>query len=458
MRTELHSKRLAAVVLLMCALTLFVGYLNKARCAEGTVQADGRTLIFDEIKDKDVCYSDIQLLWLGRDINHHVFPYLSGSTTPDGAMVGGSVEYPVLSGVLMWMGAYYATTDGEFLMYSALLMAPFALLTAWLLGRLSGRAAFWWAIGPPLVLYAFHNWELPVVLTSVAAIYLVMATNFSLRTRGVLGAVTLALGFCLKIYPGAFVLPLMIYVLTGGRDGKELDRRAYRGFDIVGAAQAGFAAAATVVAVNLPFILGNYEGWAASFIFQRNRTADITTNSIWYWGYHAIYDAAATDDKAYQDLVSTLSPLLILASFALAAGWGFRRYLQNGTFNWIGVSGAMLCSFMLLHKVYSPQYALWLMPFLVLIAVPWPIVVAYIAANACVGIGIFRYFYALSHGINPLTEERIVQVGVWSQSLLLVYFFVAFLWAKSRISVAPSSTPPTGSSTPDPRTKSSLGR
>ena len=45
-----------------------------------------------------MCYSDIQKLWLGRDIDRHIFPYVTGSITPDGELHGGTVEYPVLSG------------------------------------------------------------------------------------------------------------------------------------------------------------------------------------------------------------------------------------------------------------------------------------------------------------------------------------------------------------------------
>ena len=130
--------------------------------------------------NRDVCYSDIQKLWLGRDIDLHVFPYLTGSITPEGELRGGTVEYPVLSGLLMWVAAVPAHTDGEFLAWSALLMAPFGLVTGWLLGRLARWRALLWALGPPLVLYAFHNWDLPVVACAVGAVYAVHGW----RTRG----------------------------------------------------------------------------------------------------------------------------------------------------------------------------------------------------------------------------------------------------------------------------------
>ena len=50
----------------------------------------------------------------------------------------------------------------------------------------------------------------------------------------------------------------------------------------------------------------------------------------------------------------------------------------------------MLCGFLLLHKVHSPQYTLWLVPFFVLLRVPWGWVVAYLVADLAMDVGIFR--------------------------------------------------------------------
>src|SRR5690606_17117340 len=275
-----------AAVLVLCGMTLALAYLNKARCAGPPFYSDGRSVVFHMLKDAGVCYSDIQYLWLGRDIDNHVFPYIHGAITDDGWLIGGAVEYPVLSGLLMWLGAIGAHDDAAFLLRSALLLAPFGLLTAWLLARLAGRWALLWAAGPPLVLYAFHNWELPVVCAAVAAVYVVaVPTRWSPRTRGVLAAVLLGLGFCLKIYPGIFVLPLVLLVLTRGEGG---DGSAGRRYDVAGALATAGAAVSTVVLVNLPFAVAGYEGWRASFTFQQQRQTDITTNSIWYWTHHLV--------------------------------------------------------------------------------------------------------------------------------------------------------------------------
>src|SRR5262249_18709613 len=156
----------------------------------------------------------------------------------------------------MWAAALFARTDGGFLLGSALLMTPFGLLTGWLLGRLCGWRALLWALGPPLLLYAFHNWDLPVVACAVAAVAVGhsasprLADDPELRRRGMWAAVLLGLGCAFKIYPAAFLLPLALYVLTRG----DQDSRG-RPLDWAGAARVVAAAVGMVVAVNLPFAL-----------------------------------------------------------------------------------------------------------------------------------------------------------------------------------------------------------
>ncbi|QCQ92972.1 glycosyltransferase 87 family protein [Rhodococcus sp. SGAir0479] len=432
MRTEarVRAGTMAAVVT-ACLFALVVAYLGKARCAGPPFAPDGRSLIFDRIKDSDVCYSDIQLLWLGRGLDLHLPPY-SGGITPAGLLVPGTVEYPVLSGSLMWLGALGAHTDATFLLHSALLLAPFGLLTAWLLGRLAGRAALLWAASPPLLLYAFHNWELPVVAVAVAAIAVVTSRRWSVRTRGVLAAVLLGIGFCLKLYPGLFVLPLALFVLTAGG---VRDRR-----DVRGALAVLGSAAATVVAINVPFAVADAAGWRASFTFQQQRQADITSNSIWYWGLRPLMGGGIRGSDAYHQVVGVVSPMLLCAALGLALWWGWKEFERRDVYPWIGVSGAMLCAFMLLHKVHSPQYTLWLLPFLVLQRVPWGLVGAYLAADLAVGIGIFRWFDALTRS-GDTTTELVVRLGVWSQAALLLVFFCLLVRAPLRRAPAPPLPP-----------------
>jgi len=430
---------LLVVVVVLTGLTLLLGYANKARCVGPTFDAEGRSQPDFLVRvDRDVCYSDIQKLWLGREIDKHVFPYLTGSITPDGELVGGTVEYPVLTGMLIWAGAAFASTDGDFLLGSALLMAPFGLLTGWLLGRLARWRALIWALGPPLVLYAFHNWDLPVVACAVGAVYAMHGwrTERSAADRAVLAAALLGIGFAFKLYPGAFVLPLALFVLTAGGPGRALDWR--------GALRVPVVAVVTVAVINLPFALAGYDGWRASFTFQQLRKVDLTTNSIWYWGFRPESDP---EDLTFQATMDWLSPALVLAAFAVAVAVGWWRWRRDGVYPWIGVSAAMLCGFLLLHKVHSPQYTLWLLPFFGLLRVHWGWVAGYLIADVVMGIGIFRWLYLLNSqadlGVGAGFAAQAVVIGVWGRAALLVVLFVLFLRVPDVVVGRPADAPAT---------------
>ena len=404
-----------ALLVLLCGLTLALGYVNKARCTGPTYDAQGRTTPSYEVRRyRDVCYSDIQHLWLGRDINFHVFPYVNGGIDQYGELTGGSVEYPVLTGLIMWAGAWFAGNDGQYLLFSALLLAPFGLLTGFLLGKLARWRALLWALGPPLVLYAFHNWDLPAVACSVAAFY------FALRKdRPMVAAALLGLGFAFKFYPVIFVLPLALYVLRR--------RGSLDGVRVV------LTSAAVAVLVNLPFVLAGPEGWAASITFQVIRPVDITSNSIWFWWFRPLSDPTNT---TFQTVVGVLSPVLILASFAVALVVGWRR---RGDYPVLQVSAAMLCAFLLLYRVDSPQYTLWLLPFLVLLPVRWGWVVGYFIVDIVLYLGVFRWYYAIENRLpddiyNTVAAQAVV-AGVWGRAALLASLFVVFLKTE-RTSVA----------------------
>ncbi|MFE0750107.1 hypothetical protein [Gordonia sp. NPDC058843] len=424
------------VTVLATAVTMFWSFRAKLLCGGAPFDASGRSDNWPTGNPDAVipCYSDLMYLWLGRGIDTHVFPYIHGGIASDGTLFGGVVEYPVLSGVLMFFGAVGADTDTEFFTQSALLLAPFGFAITVMLALMVRWWALLWAATPPLVLYSFHNWELPVVATAVGAVA-VMAWGASthprtgrrrlpLRSSAVIASVLLAVGFCLKLYPGIFVLPLAAYVLTRGAGGaRAVERRRERGADLdwTGAGRVAGAAVVTVVAIQLPFMVLGFDGWKAALSFQGRRRADVDTNSIWYWGLR--YVTGTTD--TYHSVVSVVSPLLILASFAVAMYLGWRHFERAGTFPWIGVSGAMLAGFMLFHKVHSPQYTLWILPFFVLMNVRRSVILTYLLADLALDLTIFRLFPIRDAG-DPLPWWIITGVAgsVWVHAALLAYLIV----------------------------------
>ncbi|MGZ8177817.1 hypothetical protein ACXVUM_07780 [Williamsia sp. SKLECPSW1] len=445
------------LVLLLCTLVFMtLGFLGKLDCGGPPYDASGRSAHWPVGKHELLmpCYSDLQFLWIGRDINNHVFPFIHGGIRPDGVLFGGAVEYPVLSGLLMYIGAIGAHTDTQFFVHSAILLAPFGILVTVLLGLLVRWWALLWAATPPLILYAFHNWELPVVATAVGAVALMVygestsprtgRPRIPLRVSGSLASVILAVGFCLKLYPGLFVLPLAIYVATRGLRRADLTSMAgvRRGVDTIGAAWVIGAAVVTVAAIQLPFMIAGFQGWKASLTFQGRRKSDVDTNSIWYWGLRHFTDGMT---PTYNSIVGVASPTLILVSFVVVIALGIRAWRSGQVFPWVGVSAAMLAGFMLFHKVHSPQYTLWILPFFVLLRVPWQLILVYLIGDLALDLTIFRLFGIYTSG-QPMKWWVMtgVNVGVWSHAIVLAILLVAFVRAPVRWQrpAAPEEVPP----------------
>ena len=345
------------------------------------------------------CYSDVLELWTSRDLQRGAFPYVHGRLV-DGAPVD-TFEYPVLTGVFVWLSSLLADGRASFLVVSTVLLLPFAVLTAWHLHVMSGRRALLWAASPSMVLYALHNWDLLAVAAATAGLWAWW------RGHVTSAAVLMGVGACLKVYPGLFLLPLAA------------DRLARR--DVAGAVRVLVAGGATVVGVNLPFVVAGREGWAATYAFQSARAADSSSNSLWYW----VYPHVTTED------LNVLVPVLLAVASAAALVHGARRVRAGEPFPFVQVCAAVLVAFLLLNKVSSPQYTLWLLPFLVLLRVHWLWWAAFTVADTLVYVGVFRWFHALVSGADPSLPAAVLETGVWAKCLLLVALFPVLLRATS---------------------------
>ena len=449
--TVLHAvrrrpDRVAIAVLVVTAFAILASYLLKVPCTGPTYDASGVSPNFGTMKYSKLCYSDVQQLWLGRGVPEHTFPYLHGRLVPaesgPGTLVDGAVEYPIITGLFMWLAGLPAHNDGQYLLYTSILLAPFGLLTAWLLAKVSGRRALLWAGAPALVIYGVYNWDFLATACVAGAFY------YWYRDRPTVAALLLGVGAATKFYPGFFVLPLLLERLVD-QDWK-------------GSAKVAGAAGGAWAVINLPFLAANPDGWWATYAFQSGRDADLTTNSIWYWGFPHL--STATVDRL------TVVLIALAWAAALLLGWIWRD--PSGRYPWIQVSAAMLCAFLMFNKVYSPQYVLWVLPFLVLIRVRWGWWVACVTIDLCLFIGLYRWYYDITQGGDFGLGKQAAVIGVWGKTILFGLLYLVFLRsplatgagsvgdaALSRLypslpesgyvrSGAPSSTPPAGSSGP----------
>lgn len=344
-----------------------------------------------------LCLTDIQALWVGRGVDEHQFPYVEGRLDPGegppGWLVDGAVEYPVLTGIFMWAAGLPASNSGEYVAVTAMMLLPVALLIAWQLAKLVGWRSLIWAAAPALVFYSVYNWDLLPVAWTLGA---VLAWR---RGRYGLAGVCLGLGAATKIYPGFFLLPLVI---------ERWLARDRRGAVTVAAAGAG-----SWLAANAPFMLINFDGWWATYAFQAERTADLSTNSIYFWGF----------PHWSPQLVDRLSAAVIAVCWLLALALGFLLRHRHGSYPWIQVSAAMLFSFLAFNKVYSPQYFLWVLPFLALIALRWGWWVGYWGVDVMLFVGLMRWY----HDSGDSLAQQAASMGGWIKSVLLMLLFFAVL-------------------------------
>lgn len=399
-------------VLLGTAALVAAGYLLKTQCTGPPYDSSGRSA--SEYRSRaaaDVCYSDVQTLWASRGLDEHRIPYLDGGLGPDGQLTGATIEYPVLTGLTMFALALPVGTDAAYLMLNALVLGVVAVAIAGTLLGLSGRRAWWWALAPPLAWYAVTNWDLLAVGCVVAA-FAVVAVKPGPRWSPA-AAVLLGLGGGFKFYPLMFLLPL---ALSARHHDGRLDRS--------GAGRVLATGIGTFAAVNLPFAVLGFDGWWASFRFQWQRPITGSTQSIW----------TPLQSLLQQPQYAEARPaLMVLVALSTGVGLavplviGSNRAAHSGGYPWLPVSAAMLCAYLLLNKVDSPQYVLWVLPFLVLLPVPAPLVLTYYLADAALWFGWWRDQWAHRTGRSDLVAHALSVGGLWVRAGVLVALFVVFL-------------------------------
>lgn len=382
-------------VLIACCVSLMLGFALKGMClAEGAYGGDQYARL---------CYNDIQPLYSIRSVQTDTFPYVNGQFTDDQQLINGAIEYPVVTGVFMWVAGLFVDDGNAYLRVTGLLLAPFALVAAYLLARMAGWRALMFAGAPAIVFYAFHNWDLLVVAATVAGLW-----SWH-RGKHVWAAVWFGVGTALKLHPALFIVPLILEQLFHRRTRQALWVTA-----------AGFG---TALALNLPFMVINFEGWWATYQFHSVRVPNF--DSIWNLASTRFGSVSVLQMPTLNLTVAVLT--LATAAVALAYSWDRARKL--GAYPFLGVSAALLATFMLWNKVHSPQYTLWLLPFFVVLNVSWLWWAAYAIVDAVAYVGIFRWFYDIVYlGQQGWTPAKWAMVGaVWGRALLLLVLVVLFL-------------------------------
>jgi uncharacterized membrane protein len=376
------------LVLACLAGTLLVGAVHKAPCAGGD-WADGRQY-------RLVCYTDIVPLFGTEQLARGRLPYLD----PCAPAPGNCDEYPVLTMYLMRVAGWVSGNDaGGFFWVNAILLSVCAAAAAACLYLMDPRRAVWFALAPTLALQAFVNWDLLTVALATAA------TLAFFRRRDGWAGILIGLGMAAKLYPGLLLIPFAAERLRG----RQPDR----------AILLWWSAAATWLAVNLPFAATGPSGWWEFFRFNSARPAD--WDSAWFLLCRHVSVCVPTGLIN----VSSIGLLVALASWV----WMAKRRREPDFPRW-QLAFPILVLFLLVGKVYSPQFSLWLLPWLVLV-LPGPRrFLAFEAADLAVFLTRFSFFGDLT-GVGGL-PQWVFETALLIRAGVLVWCVVAWVREPSR--------------------------
>lgn len=260
----------------------------------------------------------------------HLWPFsektLLGETT-----VQHPVEYPALTGLIMWLLSFFiAPSDTAIYSYYRLTASLQIILftySAYLIYKLAGKKHALYFILAPAVLYSLNrNWDIWAIAPMLVAILL-----FERKKYG-LSAVLLAISIATKFFPIVLMLPIAIIFL---REKNLLAFIKYGAITLVSWAL-----------INLPFAIVNLKGWA--YFYEFNAKRGLGSASFYEITSILIKSIKFTSLHFY---ILNITIFLIVTLFLI-------RLKQIP--NLLESSFFVMFAFILFNKQYSMQYVIWL--------------------------------------------------------------------------------------------------
>jgi hypothetical protein len=369
-----------AALAVVASLTLTGGYVLKARCLDQPW--DGRQWTTD-------CYNDIQVVYSLRGI------------ADDRSFPPRDLEYP--AGTVFYVGAAAQLTRSArgFFQANAVGILATGIATTVLLGAMapSRSRVLLFAIGPPLFLYAFQNWDVLAVALTIAGL------SAAVRRRYGLAGAAVGLGAAVKLFPLLALPAVLLVALREERPARPALGRALAGFGSV------------LVAVNALLFAISPESWRVFWTFQTDRFPNPETS--WFMvarHLEGMFPSPAWS-ASYVRFANAAS-LALLAAVGLVACWAFLRRRDRPAF---ALAFVLFAAAMLTSKVFSPQYMLWLLPFFALLAFPWYAYVAYVFADVAVLVSVNGYFTTIAVGGDWPHSLAILEVFTWLRYAVLLW-------------------------------------
>ena len=273
------------------------------------------------------CYSDIATLYGERDLDKDQWSYTSKTN---------AVEYPVLTGTVMWIFAKVLPSgDNEILNYyrlNALFLAAVFIFIALIVHRIRPEFSYLAAIAPAAIASLYINWDLWAIASMMLAIY------WFDRKKYTHSALAIGISISTKFLPIFLLLPIAL-ILWRRNEIKNLVRYLV-------------IASATFAVINIPVLLTTPDGWLRFYQLNFDRGTD--WGSLWYALSSLGIPIGNTNFFA---LLALLIAVLVISLLIFAT---------KETMHLAQISFIVLALVMIASKVYSPQYILWLVPLAVI--------------------------------------------------------------------------------------------
>ena len=260
----------------------------------------------------------------------HLWPF-SEKTLLGDTKVQHPVEYPALTGLIMWLLSFLVTPSQtavfDYYRITAAFQIVLLAISAYLIFKLAGKKYGFYFILAPAVLYSLNrNWDIWAIAAMLLAIYLFEKKRFQLS------AILLAVSIATKFFPIVLMLPIMIIFLRN-KQIKLFIRYA-------------LTTAIAWTVINLPFVLINYEGWAYFYKFSAERGL----GSASFFEITNIILPSITFSSIHFYILNTLALVAVTTYFV--------RLKSVPTL--AATSFFVMFGFILFNKQYSMQYVIWL--------------------------------------------------------------------------------------------------
>lgn len=269
------------------------------------------------------CYSDLPSLFGERGMVDNKWPYASDTN---------AVEYPVLTGLVMYATSFLAHSPISYFNFNAFLLALLFIGLVFIVYRIKPEFTYLLPVAPAMVASLYINWDLWAIITMMLAIYLFDRKQYTYSS------LALAVSISTKFMPVFLLLPIL-FILWRSNQIRELVKYA-------------LTTGALWLAINLPFALTTPTGWWRFYKLNMEREAD--------WGSLWLAFSQLGLGLANLNYLALLLLLIGLTSFVI-----FLFELKN-TPTLASIAFIVLAIVMIASKVYSPQYVLWLTPLAVI--------------------------------------------------------------------------------------------